>query len=62
MKREIKWIEICRTLAMAMIVFVHVIDLAYNQKGGKPNFGTSLTVVFYFTVPLFFMVSGLLLR
>jgi surface polysaccharide O-acyltransferase-like enzyme len=47
---------------MAMIVFAHVIDLAYTQKGGEPNLGTSLTVVFYFTVPLFFMVSGLLLR
>ena len=47
---------------MAMIVFAHVIDLAYNQKGGEPNLGTSLTAVFYFTVPLFFMVSGLLLR
>ena len=41
MKREIKWIEICRTLAMAMIVFAHVIDYAVST--GKDAFGVYLS-------------------
>jgi fucose 4-O-acetylase-like acetyltransferase len=60
-KRDLKYIEVARTLAMATVVLAHVNDFSYLQHSHHTWWSITISVLVCFTVPMFFIVSGFLL-
>ena len=63
MKREIEWIEIARTGCMLLVVLSHVLDtfLFHGGEAAQP-WEMAFLCSSRFAVPLFFIISGFLLR
>lgn len=62
MKRDLRWIEVYRTLGIMGVVFAHTMELSYPSSGGKGWWTIAISTVLRFIVPAFFLVSGFLLR
>ena len=60
-KRDLIWVEAARTVAMVLVVLVHVNDMAVGPIQSKSWWSVGISVFVRWTVPLFFMVSGFLL-
>ena len=62
MQRDLKWIEVFRTLGMAGVVFFHTTELSYPPSGSEGWWTIAVSAVARFIVPAFFIISGFLLR
>lgn len=59
-KRDIRWIEAARTLAMALVILVHATGEVFDGTFA-PGCSLLISVLACMAVPAFFMVSGFLL-
>lgn len=57
-KRDLKWIELLRTLAMFLIVVCHAHDMVPFRGTRGAWWPAALSSVVRFAVPLFFIISG----
>lgn len=60
--RDLRWVEVYRTLGIAGVVLAHTAELSYTAKTAQSWVSILFSALLRFVVPGFFVVSGFLLR